>query len=137
MPILLTDAQRHELDTRGWFVVERVLQGAELERVSAAFDEVADRKRALDGLDDGVTVSWRNGLARHPDIMDLLDHERILSLGGRTQVGGNHEERRHMEETLTVRGCRSGFEPFLLEGGAPRVELEKLGRPKDRQQPRE
>ena len=55
MPILLTDAQRHELDTRGWFVVERVLQGAELERVSAAFDEVADRKRALDGLDDGVT----------------------------------------------------------------------------------
>ena len=80
MPILLTAAQRHELDTRGWFVVERVLQGAELERVSAAFDEVADRKRALDGLDDGVTVSWRNGLARHPDIMDLLDHERILSL---------------------------------------------------------
>ena len=55
MPILLTEAQRHELDTRGWFVVERVLQGAELERVSAAFDEVADRKRALDGLDDGVT----------------------------------------------------------------------------------
>ena len=55
MPILLTEAQRHQLDTRGWFVVERVLQGAELERVSGAFDEVADRKRALDGLDDGVT----------------------------------------------------------------------------------
>ena len=79
--IALTAPQRAELDGQGWTLCERVLTGEALGRVSDAMDEVAARKRALDGAAAGAVpgVSWRNGLARHPHLLDLIDHEPVLA----------------------------------------------------------
>ena len=79
MPIALTSHQRAELDETGWVVLPRVLSGAALARVSSAFDAVAEQKRAIDGVaTTNNSVSWRNGLVRHPDLTDLVDHDDVL-----------------------------------------------------------
>ena len=77
--IALTPSQRAEIDGQGWTVCERVLSGEALDRVSAAMDDVAAQKRALDGAAPGSGVSWRNGLARHRDLLELIDHEPVLA----------------------------------------------------------
>ncbi len=80
MPIAMTDQQRDELNEQGFTVLERVLTQPELERVSAAMDEVADQLRQERGLGPNDSVSRRNGLACHEAILDLLDHPKILPL---------------------------------------------------------
>ena len=60
--------------------MESVLEASELECLSAAMDEVADRVRKARGLDPNDSLDLRNAVARHEAIADLLDHPRILPL---------------------------------------------------------
>ena len=80
MTIAMTDQQRDELNGQGFTVLESVLNQSELERLSAAIDEVADQTRKVRGLGPNDSVSLRNAVARHEAIVDLLDHPRILPL---------------------------------------------------------
>ena len=80
MPIAVTEQQKEELNGRGFTILERVLTGAELERVSTAMDEVAERLRRARGLGPDESVGRRNGIASHEAILELLDHPEILPL---------------------------------------------------------
>jgi len=107
MPIAITSVQRTEIDEIGWTILPGVISGTQLEAVSMVFDEVAvsgaagtsfpdgiwppeaymfwftppqERKRAEDGLPGEVSCTWRNGLSRHEALLDLVDHEHVLSL---------------------------------------------------------
>jgi ectoine hydroxylase-related dioxygenase (phytanoyl-CoA dioxygenase family) len=76
----MTDQQRDELNGQGFTVLESLLTPSELERLSAAMDEVAEQTRNERGLGPNESVSRRNGLVCHEAIVDLLDHPRILPL---------------------------------------------------------
>ena len=76
----MTEQQQEELNGQGFTILESVLEPAELERLSAAMDEVADQLRKERGLGPNDSVGVRNSVARHEAILDLIDHPRILPL---------------------------------------------------------
>ena len=80
MTLAMTQGQRDELNGQGFTVLENVLAPAELKRLSAAMDEVANQARKLRNLGPDEGLDLRNAVARHEAIADLLDHPRILPL---------------------------------------------------------
>ena len=80
MTLAMTEQQRDELNGQGFTLLENVLAPAELERLSAAMDEVANQARKLRDLGPDEGLDLRNAVARHEAIADLLDHPRILPL---------------------------------------------------------
>ena len=80
MPIAIAERQKEELNGQGFTVVENVLDGAAVDRVSRAMDEAAAEIRVLRGLGPDESVSVRNGISRHEAILDLIDHPVILPL---------------------------------------------------------
>ena len=80
MPIAMTKQQKEELNGQGFTLIEGVLEPRELERVTAAMDDVADEIRALRGLDPDASLSLRNSVSRHEAILDLIDHPQVLPL---------------------------------------------------------
>lgn len=81
MSIVMTDAQKAELDERGFLVLENVLSTEEVERVSRSMDEVAERVKRERGLDPADrSLGMRNGIVQSEAILDLIDHPLILSM---------------------------------------------------------
>ena len=80
MALAVTDQQKAELNGRGFTVLERVLNPADLERLATAMDEVADQLREECGLGPDDSIGVRNAVARHEAIADLLDHQSVLPL---------------------------------------------------------
>ena len=80
MAIAMTDQQKDDLNRKGYFVVENLLGTDEVAAVAAAMDQVAAEVRAERGLGPGDKVALRNGMIRHPKLLDLMDHPAILEL---------------------------------------------------------
>ena len=80
MAIAMTDQQKDDLNRKGYFVVENLLGTDEVAAVAAAMDQVAAEVRAERGLGPGDKVALRNGMIRHPKLLDLMDHPGILEL---------------------------------------------------------
>ena len=80
MAIAMTGQQKDDLERKGYFVVENLLSADETAAVSAAMDQVAAEVRAERGLGPGDKVALRNGMIRHPKLLDLMDHPAILEL---------------------------------------------------------
>ena len=78
--IAMTAKQRDELNEIGWTVLESVLTPEETERLSDAWDDVADQLRRKQGLGPNDSVGSRNGLRLNDTILDLIDHPKILPL---------------------------------------------------------
>ncbi len=80
MSIAMNPQQRAEFDEQGFIILENFLTQAELERLLAAVDEVAERVRRFEGLGPNDPFAVRNALAHHDAFLDLIDHPRMLPL---------------------------------------------------------
>ncbi len=76
MAIAMTDQQKDDLNRKGYFVVENLLGPDEVAAVAAAMHQVAAEVRAERGLGPGDKVALRNGMIRHPKLLDLMDHRK-------------------------------------------------------------
>ena len=81
-----TPAQRKQLDEQGYLVLEGAIQGAQLERLQAAFDYWADACRAdwVDRVARGdASPSWYDipdPLEKDEIFVDMVDHPAYLGL---------------------------------------------------------
>jgi ectoine hydroxylase-related dioxygenase (phytanoyl-CoA dioxygenase family) len=80
MPLAMTAEQRQELNIIGFTVLPSVLQGRELNEVRSAMEEVVAMTRSEHGVIANETVTHRNALARHPAMLNLIDHPTVLPL---------------------------------------------------------
>ena len=80
MSIAMTPQQRAAFDKQGFIILEDFLTPVELNSLSSAADEVADRARQHEGLGPDDPVAVRNALSHHQAFLDLIDHPRMLPL---------------------------------------------------------
>ncbi|MDE0634208.1 MAG: phytanoyl-CoA dioxygenase family protein [Caldilineaceae bacterium] len=80
MSIGMSRQQRAEFDEKGFIILEDFLTNAELDRLLAATDEVAEEVRDVQGLGPEDPFAVRNALSRHEAFLDLVDHPRMLPL---------------------------------------------------------
>ena len=88
MNISLTKKQIRDLNVNGFTIIEKVLDKKSLLKVSKAMDTVAEEilknidenPAYLDGQFYGDGVKLRNCISRHKNLLDLLDHPKILPL---------------------------------------------------------
>lgn len=80
MSIGMSRQQRAEFDEKGFIILEDFLTNAELDRLLAGIDEVAEEVREVQGLGPEDPFAVRNALSRHEAFLDLIDHPRMLPL---------------------------------------------------------
>ena len=88
MNISLTKKQIKDLNVNGFTIIEKVLDKKSLLKVSKAMDTVAEEilknidenPAYIDGQFYGDGVKLRNCISRHKNLLDLLDHPKILPL---------------------------------------------------------
>ncbi len=80
MSIGMSQQQKRDFDEKGFIILEDFLTRAELDRLLAAVDEVADEVREAQGLGPDDPFAVRNALSRHEAFLDLVDHPRMLPL---------------------------------------------------------
>ena len=114
MAIAMTEQQKEDLNRTGFFVVENLLSADEVAAVAAAMDQVAAEVRAERGLGPGDTVGLRNGMIRHPKLLDLMDHPKILELVV-DAYGWNIHNRDSV--TLCAPPAPAGSDPDILSLG--------------------
>jgi ectoine hydroxylase len=91
----ITAEQQRRFVEDGYFLVENALTPAEIERLVAVTDALADAARHARGLTAEAPIRVRNVVARHRAYLDLLDHPVILPLvvdviGTRIQLRGSN-----------------------------------------------
>lgn len=91
----ITGEQRRRFDDDGYFLVENALSAAEVQRLTAVVDVVADAGRRARGLPASAPIRVRNIVARHSAFRALMDHPAILPLvvdviGTRIQLRGSN-----------------------------------------------
>ena len=125
MTIAMTEQQRDELNGRGFTVLESILEAAEVTRVEAAMDQVADRVRKGRGLAPDESVTLRNAISRHEALLDLVDHPRILPLAV-DAMGWNIQNRDSVLDYKAPQAAGADPDPavagmaFRLRGGVRR-----------------
>jgi ectoine hydroxylase len=77
--LAMTEQQRRQFDEQGYLILEDFLSRAEIDRLLAAFDEVAGRIRADRGLGEDRPFTITNALAHHDAFLDLVDDPRMLA----------------------------------------------------------
>ena len=80
MSMGMSQQQKTDFDEQGFVILEDFLTEAELNRLLAAVDEVAEDVREVQGLGSDDPFAVRNALSRHEAFLDLIDHPRMLPL---------------------------------------------------------
>jgi ectoine hydroxylase len=92
---LLTDAESHEFESAGYFVVEEAVSGPLLARLLAAADTVYADERGRRGLPEGAMLNQLDFIGRDDVFLELLDHPATFAkvcaiLGWNIQLYHSH-----------------------------------------------
>src|SRR5690606_17312416 len=76
----ITEAQRHQFDEDGFFLVEDALSPTEVSELIALADELYETYRVERKRGPHDAAQWRNIVALHPRFRQLIDHPKMLPM---------------------------------------------------------
>jgi ectoine hydroxylase-related dioxygenase (phytanoyl-CoA dioxygenase family) len=126
----MTVEQREQFDRDGYLILRGALSAAEVDRYSAALDEVYDAREAAGALAADRSMHQLSAVDSCPDVVDLIDHPKTFPLVWSILGWNVHIYHSHLDIHPPLREPKPFRFEWHQDGGRQNRELEVSPRPR-------